>query len=74
MPPFLGSFHGALTEEILQEIFSSLHMPHVENPHFFIALQVLVPFIGTLFLTSLIEFLTLFNFCFDFNLSLHVNI
>ena len=71
---FLGSFHGAPIGDSLQAIFGSLHMPHIENPHFFIALHFLFPFIGVLFLTSLIEFLTLFNFCFDFNLSLHVNI
>ena len=47
-------------------------MPHVENPHLFFALQLPVLFIGTLFLQSLIEFILLFDFRFDFNLSLRV--
>ena len=50
------------------------HMPEVQNPHLFIALQLLIPFIGTLFFTSLIEFLTLFDFQFEFNFSLRVTI
>ena len=49
-------------------------MPEVRNPHLFVALQVPVPFIGTLFLTSLIEFLSLFDFQIDFNFSLRVTI
>ena len=49
-------------------------MPHVENPHYFIAIQVPIPFTGTLFFDSLIEFVTLFDSYFDINFSLHVKI
>ena len=51
-----------------------LHMPPVQNPHFFFALQLPVPFIGTIILTSLIEFASLFEFNISLDFSLHVKI
>ena len=55
---FRGSFLVPPLRTHLSKTFSSpLHMPHVENLHLFFALQLPVPFVGTLFFQSLIEFL-----------------
>ena len=49
-------------------------MPHVENPHIFFVVQLPVPFIGSLFFTVLLEFITLFDFHFDINFSVRVTV
>ena len=75
MHPFRGSFFGAPTKEgFVSKLQFFLDMPHVENPHCFVTLQVPILSIGTLFFNNLIEFITLFDFHFDINLSLHVKI
>ena len=51
-----------------------LHMPRMQNPHFYFAVQFPIPFIGTVFLTILIEFASLFEFNIRLDFSLHVKI
>ena len=49
-------------------------MPDVRNPHVYLAVQVPVPFLGSIFFTNLIEFASLFEFNLSMELSLHVKI
>ena len=42
-----------------------LRMPHVENPHISFAVQLPVPFVGSLFFTIFLEFITLVDFHFN---------
>ena len=66
---------GAPTKDKLDKTFSlQLHMPMVQNPHVYLAVQMPVPFIGTIFFTSLIEFASLFEFNISVEFSLHVKI
>ena len=66
---------GAPTEEQLHKtLVHGLHMPTVQNPHVYLAVQMPVPFIGTIFFTSLIEFASLFEFNISVEFSLHVKI
>ena len=66
VPPLRTALQASLN-------FSFAHAARREPP-LFVALQIPIPFIGTLFFNSLIEFITLFDFNFNINLSLHVKI
>ena len=46
-------------------------MPHIENSHLFVALEVPISFVGTLFCDTLIEVMEFFTLHINMNLSIH---
>ena len=71
----LGASHVLLVPPLRRACQAlQLRMPHVENPHIFFAVQLPVPFVGSMFFTVLLEFITLFDFHFDINFSVHVTV
>ena len=73
MRSFSGSFLGAPIKDGFVS-FNVDFMPHLERPHIYFTLQFPIPFIGTLFFTSLVEFFSLIDFKFHVNFTVHVRV